>query len=127
MAHKFTGATIVMKHKYPSRTVYSDRGVIDAFVGWTAEAIENCPMNDDAKVIVDALIASQGSTHFDYSGFTVLRIDGFLNWVTLASEYCAPGEVASKLVTTLTDYRDQLDRYQSQIRNYWFQQKESST
>jgi len=121
MAHKFTGANIVMKHKYPSRTVYSDREIIAAFVGWTAESIENCPINEDAKAIVDALIASQGSTHFDYSGFTVLRIDGFLQWVRLAEERHTLDEKASKMVTTLIDYRDQLDCYQSQIRNYWFQ------
>jgi hypothetical protein len=121
MAHKFTGANIVFKHQRPQRTVYSDREALNAFVGWTAEAIETCPMNEDAKAIVDALIASQGSTHFDYNEFTVLRIDGFLDWVTLASEHGAPDEKASRMITILTDYREQLDLYQNQIRNYWYQ------
>jgi hypothetical protein len=121
MAHKFTGANIVMKHKYPSRTIYSDKEALGTFVGWTAEVIEHSPMNKDAKVVVDALIASQGSTHFDYSGFTVAYIDGFLQWVRLAEEHHALDEKAIKMVTTLADYRNQLDLYQSQIRNYWFQ------
>ena len=121
MAHKFTGVNIVMKHKYPSRTIYSDKESLGAFVGWAAEAIETCPLSEDAKVVVDALIASQGSTHFDYSGFTVVRIDGFLQWVRMAEEHHALDEKASKMVTTLADYRNQLDLYQSQIRNYWFQ------
>jgi hypothetical protein len=121
MAHRFTGANIVFKHQHPQRTVYSDREALNAFVGWAAEAIETRPMNEDAKAIVDALIASQGSTHYDYIEFTVVRIDGFLDWVTLASEHHVPDEKASKMVTTLTDYRDQLDRYQSQVRNYWLQ------
>lgn len=115
---RFTGANVVLKHQYPPRVVYSDREALAAFIGWIAEAIEICPLSEDTKVVVDALIAGQ-QHHFDYTGFTVARIDKFLEWFRLASEHHAPDEKASKQVTTLSSYRDQLDCYQSQFRNYW--------
>jgi hypothetical protein len=122
MGHRFTGANskLNITHQRPSRVALTDESVVSAFIGWTTEAIEQQPLNDDAKVVVDALIAGHHKD-YDYVAFSVLRLSGFLLWVEQASEYCAPSEVAGKVVTAFTDFRDQLDRYQSQIRNYWFQ------
>ena len=113
-------AEMSISYQQPAPVMLSNRKALTEFIGWAAEAIEHCPLNDDAKAVVDRLIEDQQKPLGDYIALSVKRLSGFAQWIEEA-ERCHPmSDEARKTTGTLASYCDHLDRYQSQLRNYWF-------